>query len=178
MDEPTSHAGADVALREDLAPDMANEVFLVPAQGLTPMRCPDGFAAILVTCVDIADGPDLDHDGDVESLTGRWMPAILQPDHGNDGDVILVPPEPNGSPSTGDGDARVDIEMRLLNGRRWQRMGVWPAQDYRWPQIVAPTALVTCVPPFGKVLFERWATRTGRLEETGLEFEDAVSGHS
>jgi hypothetical protein len=119
---------------------MADEVFLVPAQGLVPMRCPDGFAAILVTCVDVADGSDLDHDGDAEFLTGHWMSVIPQPERGNDGDVILVLHNPNGSPSTEGGDARVDIEMRLLNGRRWQRVGVWPAQDNCWPHVVAPTA--------------------------------------
>lgn len=38
----------------------------------------------------------------------------------------------------------------------------WRAQ--RWSVPVALTALAAGVPPFGTVVFERWATRTGRLD--------------
>lgn len=67
---------------------------MIPMQVATPMRCPDGFSALLVTCVDIADGPDLDHNGDVEFLDGHLMTAVPQPDHAHDGDVILLLHEP------------------------------------------------------------------------------------
>ncbi|OLF07684.1 DUF3817 domain-containing protein [Actinophytocola xanthii] len=36
----------------------------------------------------------------------------------------------------------------------------------RWTSGTFVLALVAGVPPFGTVLFERWATRTGRLDET------------
>jgi len=38
----------------------------------------------------------------------------------------------------------------------------WRAQ--RWSVPVALAALVASIPPFGTVVFERWATRTGRLD--------------
>lgn len=37
----------------------------------------------------------------------------------------------------------------------------WPA--LRWSTPVGVVALLAAVPPFGTVVFERWATRTGRL---------------
>jgi hypothetical protein len=137
VDELTMSAGAIASLGEAPAPALTKEVDLVPALGLTPMRCPDGFAAILVTCVDVANG--LDHDGDVELLAGQWMVAVPQPDRGNDGDVILMLHKPSRPPIAGDASTQVDIEMRLLNGRRWQRVGTWTEQDNRWPHIVAST---------------------------------------
>jgi hypothetical protein len=39
----------------------------------------------------------------------------------------------------------------------------------RWTTPTFVLALVASVPPFGTVLFERWATRTGRLDEPRLE---------
>lgn len=43
----------------------------------------------------------------------------------------------------------------------------WPA--FRWSTPVGIVALAASVPPFGTVLFERWATRTGRLGGDGRE---------
>lgn len=37
----------------------------------------------------------------------------------------------------------------------------WPS--FGWSTPVGVTALAAAVPPFGTVVFERWATRTGRL---------------
>ncbi|MFC5053125.1 DUF3817 domain-containing protein [Saccharothrix xinjiangensis] len=36
----------------------------------------------------------------------------------------------------------------------------------RWDRKTLFWALVAAVPPFGTVVFERWAARTGRLDET------------
>ncbi len=140
VDELTEPASTIASPGEKPVPVTTHDVVLLPTQQLAPMRCPAGFAAILVTCVDIADGVDLDHDGDVEFLAGRWMTAVPPADHGNDGDVILVLREPSGTPLAGDASTGVDIEMRLLNGRRWQRVGIWPGLDNRWPHVIASTA--------------------------------------
>jgi integral membrane protein len=42
-----------------------------------------------------------------------------------------------------------------------------------WSRAITFIALASSVPPFGSVLFERWATRTGRLAESARV---AVSG--
>ncbi|GAB2748493.1 DUF3817 domain-containing protein [Amycolatopsis magusensis] len=36
----------------------------------------------------------------------------------------------------------------------------------RWDGRTTVLALIASIPPFGTVLFERWATRTGRLERS------------
>ncbi|MEQ8835002.1 MAG: DUF3817 domain-containing protein [Miltoncostaeaceae bacterium] len=41
----------------------------------------------------------------------------------------------------------------------------WPS--FRWSTPVGAVALLAAVPPFGTVVFERWATRTGRLRTPG-----------
>jgi integral membrane protein len=41
-------------------------------------------------------------------------------------------------------------------------LAAWSAQ--RWPTRVGLLALAASLPPFGSVVFERWATRTGRLD--------------
>jgi integral membrane protein len=38
----------------------------------------------------------------------------------------------------------------------------WPVM--RWSTTVGLVALAASLPPFGTVVFERWATRTGRME--------------
>lgn len=42
---------------------------------------------------------------------------------------------------------------------------LWVRRGQRWSLLITATALVSSIPPFGSVLFERWATRTGRLIE-------------
>lgn len=98
MDNYTVQAGTASAPGDDPVAGVATDVVLIPAPAAIPMRCPDGFSALLVTCVDIADGPELDQNGDVELLGGQWMTAVPQPGHANDGDVMLLLHEPSGPP--------------------------------------------------------------------------------
>lgn len=44
-------------------------------------------------------------------------------------------------------------------------LAVLMARSLRWSLWVTLGALVCAVPPFATVAFERWATRTGRLQE-------------
>ncbi len=44
-------------------------------------------------------------------------------------------------------------------------LATWGA--LRWSSPVALLALVAAVPPFGSIVFERWATRAGHLDEPG-----------
>ena len=41
---------------------------------------------------------------------------------------------------------------------------VWRRQH--WSTTVGVVALLASIPPYGSVVFERWATRTGRLVES------------
>lgn len=41
---------------------------------------------------------------------------------------------------------------------------VLAARSQRWDARTTVLALVASVPPFGSIVFERWAVRTGRLE--------------
>jgi integral membrane protein len=41
---------------------------------------------------------------------------------------------------------------------------LWAGSTLRWGNRTVLTALLASVPPFGSVVFERWATRTGRLD--------------
>lgn len=142
VDENESPAGSadPIAVPGENPTHAVNDVVLVPADCPVPLRCPQRFAAILVTEVDIADGPDLDRDGDVLQLGGRWMTTVPGPDEGNDGDVILLLHEPAATPVRDEASRHLDVEMRLLNGERWQRVGIWPNVDDRWPHLIAPTA--------------------------------------
>jgi hypothetical protein len=94
----------------------------------------------LLTEIDIVDGPDLDRDGDVLHMTGAWLATLPTADQRRDGDLVVLLHEPTAPPASGDPDCYVDVEMRLVNGKRWQRVGIWPGVDGRWPQLIAPTA--------------------------------------
>ncbi|MBN6041303.1 DUF3817 domain-containing protein [Amycolatopsis sp. 195334CR] len=39
-------------------------------------------------------------------------------------------------------------------------------ESLRWDARTTVLALIASIPPFGTVLFERWATRTGRLDRS------------
>lgn len=39
------------------------------------------------------------------------------------------------------------------------------AQRLNWPRRVTALALLASIPPFGSVIFERWATRRDKLDE-------------
>ncbi|MEO6881496.1 MAG: DUF3817 domain-containing protein [Mycobacteriaceae bacterium] len=45
---------------------------------------------------------------------------------------------------------------------------VLAARQLHWDARTTLLALVASVPPFGSIVFERWAVRTGRLELQGL----------
>jgi integral membrane protein len=46
---------------------------------------------------------------------------------------------------------------------------LWVRRSQRWSWLVTAVALLSSIPPFGSVLFERWATRTGRLADRAPE---------
>jgi integral membrane protein len=43
-------------------------------------------------------------------------------------------------------------------------VAVWAGRELRWGNRTLLAALLVSVPPFGTVLFERWATRNGLLD--------------
>ncbi|WNV90093.1 DUF3817 domain-containing protein [Umezawaea sp. Da 62-37] len=45
----------------------------------------------------------------------------------------------------------------------------------KWERGTALLALLASIPPFGTVVFERWATRTGRLEARGTGLQDSAA---
>lgn len=46
---------------------------------------------------------------------------------------------------------------------------LWVRRGQSWSWFVTAIALLSSIPPFGSVLFERWATRTGRLAEREVD---------
>jgi integral membrane protein len=43
----------------------------------------------------------------------------------------------------------------------------WARRQLRWSGVVTLVALLASIPPLGTLVFERWATRTGRLRIGG-----------
>jgi len=142
VDEFESPAGVDDVMPSpgEWSSGVATDIVLVPADHLIPVQCPEPFRALLLTEIDIADGPDLDRDGDVLHMTGTWMTTLPTADQRHDGDLVVLLHDSTTPPASGDPARHVDVEMRLVNGKRWQRVGIWPGVDGRWPHLIAPTA--------------------------------------
>ncbi|OXM59550.1 hypothetical protein [Amycolatopsis vastitatis] len=140
--EPPAGAGAgDVMMSSDeKRSGIPNDIVLAPADHPIPVRCPEDFQAILLTEIDIVDDFDLDRDGDVLHMTGRWLTTLPTPDERHDGDLVVVLHEPTTPPASCDAARHVDIEMRLVNGNRWQQVGIWTGVNSDWPYLIAPTA--------------------------------------
>lgn len=47
-------------------------------------------------------------------------------------------------------------------------IALWTARALRWSLLTTFWALVASVPPFGTIVFEVWAARTGRLAELSV----------
>ncbi|MCR6488306.1 hypothetical protein M8542_36295 [Amycolatopsis sp. OK19-0408] len=142
VDETVLPARTDdgVASPDERPSGVAADIVLVPADCPIPVRCPERFGAFLLTEVDIVSGPDLDCDGDVLHMTGVWLTTLPTADRHHDGDLVVLLHEPTASPARCDPDCHADVEMRLVNGKRWQRVGIWPGVDGSWPHLIAPTA--------------------------------------
>jgi hypothetical protein len=137
--EPPAGTGDVMTSRDEKPNGIPNDIVLVPADHPIPLHCPEDFQAILLTEIDIVDGPDLARDGDVLHMTGRWMTTLPTPDERHDGDLVVLH-APTTPPASGDTARHVDIEMRLVNGNRWQRVGIWTGVNSGWPYLIAPTA--------------------------------------
>jgi hypothetical protein len=67
------------------------------------------------------------------------MTTLPTPDQRHDGDLVVLLHEPTVPPANSDTARHVDIEIRLVNGKRWQR-GHLARCGRTWPHLAAPTA--------------------------------------